>query len=333
MRLVLAIRPLDIGGAERQFIELVKNIDKLKFNVTVCMMYGGAQEEVIKSIPNFIYYNLKKKGKYIFYKRYKEVLFKLKPDFIYSFLGEMNLFSLWCKPKYTNIIWGFRALIVDLIKYGKVSQIMFYLQKKLSYKVEKIITNSCANIEFHKKNGFSMEKSVIIHNGIDTDRFKKNEHERFSFKEIIKMNFFYLLDFYKLYYLLRVYIFYVLITHIVQNRQQRKIKFFSSSNNQLPSIGYIYASHGSFLIFTPTFFKYFDGFDKGTFLYCEEFILAERLREKDLKCWYEDSLNVLYKECQSTEKVVNNYKEKVKFTLEYTFNSCRIFAKIMKLGH
>ncbi len=164
--------------------------------------------------------------------------------------------------------------------------------------------------------------------GVYQNPFRK---KRFSFKEIIKMKFFYLSGFYKLYYLLRVYIFYGLITYMAQKRVQRAIENFS--NNQVPSSGYIYAPHGSFLIFTPTFLKYFDGFDNKTFLYCEEFILAEKLRQNNLKCWYENTLNILHKECQSTEKVVKNYKEKVKFTLQHTFESCKYFAKIIKLGH
>jgi len=191
MKLVLAIRSLDIGGAERQFIELVKHIDKSKFDVTVCTMYGGVQEEIVKTIPNITYYNLGKKGRYdfySFYKRYKEVLFEIKPDVIYSFLGEMNLFSLWCKPKETKIIWGIRASNMDLTKYGKVSQIIFWLQKKLSCKVDKIIANSYASIEFHKKSGFSMEKSIVIHNGIDTDKFNRDEKKRKEFREKYNLN-------------------------------------------------------------------------------------------------------------------------------------------------
>ena len=62
IKLLLSIRSLDVGGAERQFIELIKNIDKSKFDITVCTMYGGVQEDVIKSIPNIKYYNLQKTG-------------------------------------------------------------------------------------------------------------------------------------------------------------------------------------------------------------------------------------------------------------------------------
>lgn len=168
--------------------------------------------------------------------------------------------------------------------------------------------------------------SIKNFDGIYQNPFKK---ERFSFKEIAKIKFFYLSGIYKLYYFIRVYILFELITYIVQKKRHKKIKNYHS--NKAPSSGYIYAPHGSFLIFTPTFFKHFDGFDNKTFLYCEEFILAEKLRQNSLKCWYENTLKVLHKECQSTEKIVNNYKEKVKFTLKHTFSSCKYFAKIIKI--
>ncbi|UCN01129.1 glycosyltransferase [Sulfurimonas sp. SWIR-19] len=160
--------------------------------------------------------------------------------------------------------------------------------------------------------------------GVYQNPFRK---ERFSFKEIIKMKFFYLTGFYKMYYFLRVYVFFDLITYIAHKKNAQRIKH--NYGNNAPPSGYIYAPHGSFLVFTPTFFKYFNGFDNKTFLYCEEFILAEKLRQNDLKCWYENTLNVLHKECQSTEKIVKNYKAKVKFTLKYTFSSCRYFASLI----
>ena len=186
IKLVLSIRSLDIGGAERQFIELIKHIDKNRFDITVCTMYGGEQEDIGKNIPNIKYINLQKSGRYDFlnfYMKYKKVLKEINPDVIYSFLGEMNLFSLWCKPNKTKIIWGFRASNMDLKKYGKVPQILFWLQKKLSSKVDKIIANSNASIEFHKKEGFFMDRAVVIYNGIDTDRFKRDEKKRKEFRE------------------------------------------------------------------------------------------------------------------------------------------------------
>ena len=60
IKLILSIRALDVGGAEKQFVELVKHIDKSQFEVTVCTMYGGVQEDIVKQIPNVSYYNLQK---------------------------------------------------------------------------------------------------------------------------------------------------------------------------------------------------------------------------------------------------------------------------------
>ena len=186
VRIALSIRSLDIGGAERQFIELVKHIDKTKFDVTVCTMYGGVQEEIVKNIDGIRYINLQKKGRYDlldFYMKYKKVLLDVEPDVIYSFLGEMNLFSLWCKPKKSKIFWGFRASNMDLSQYGKVSQLMFWLQKKLSCRVDKIIANSHASVEFHKKSGFCMDRAVVVPNGIDTTRFGRDMYKREEFRK------------------------------------------------------------------------------------------------------------------------------------------------------
>jgi len=186
IKLVLSIRSLDIGGAEKQFIELVKHIDKSKFDVTVCSMYGGVQEEIVKSILHVQYINLQKTGRYDFYKFYKnysKLLKEINPDVIYSFLGEMSLFSLWAKPKHTKIIWGFRASDKDWSQYGKVPQAIFWLQKILSPKVDKIISNSYASIAYHNAHGFEMEKAMVIPNGIDSNRFQRDVKKRELFRK------------------------------------------------------------------------------------------------------------------------------------------------------
>lgn len=191
IKLVLSIRSLDIGGAERQFIELVRHIDKSKFDVTVCTMYGGVQEEIVKNIPNIEYINLQKTGRYDFFKFYKNYLKLLKevnPDVIYSFLGEMSLFSLWCKPSKTKIIWGFRASDKDWSQYGKVPQLIFWLQKKLSSRVDKIISNSYASIDYHKEHGFTMQNFIVVHNGIDSNKFQRDVQKREIFRKEYNLN-------------------------------------------------------------------------------------------------------------------------------------------------
>ncbi|WP_456394137.1 glycosyltransferase [Nitratifractor sp.] len=185
IKLFFAIRSLDFGGAERQFIELVKHIDKNHFEVTVCTMYGGEQEEEIKAVEGIRYFNLQKKGRYDFfrfYRNYRALLQGIRPQLIYSFLGEMNLYSLWCKPTDSQIIWGFRASNMDLSKYGRVSRLLFRLQRRFSNRVDKIIANSGASVAFHGEQGFCMKQAVVIPNGIDTERFRQDERMREEFR-------------------------------------------------------------------------------------------------------------------------------------------------------
>jgi len=172
MKLLLAIRSLNIGGAERQFIELVKNID---FPVYVVTMYGGVLEDEIKNLNHVKYFNLEKKGRYDieFFFKYKKLLKEINPDIIYSWMGEMSLFSLWAKPKNSKIVWGIRSSNMDFSQYGKFNLFVYKLQKFFSRYVDKFIFNSFDAVDFYKKEGFKIKNYSVVYNGIDTDRFKR----------------------------------------------------------------------------------------------------------------------------------------------------------------
>jgi len=76
---------------------------------------------------------------------------------------------------------------MDLSQYGKLSQLLFWLQKKFSSKVDMIVANSNASIIYHKNHGFDMSKSKVIPNGIDIDKFKKNNEDREIFRSEYKL--------------------------------------------------------------------------------------------------------------------------------------------------
>lgn len=185
IKLILTIRSLNLGGAERQFLELVKHIDKNKFDVYVCTMYGGILEDEIKAIHDVHYTNLQKKGRYDlfpFFMKYRSYLASIQPDVIYSFLPEMNLFSFWCKPKKTKIIWGIRASNMQFKQYGKLAQLLFFFQKKFSKNVDHIIANSKAAIEFHTNQRFKVQNFSLVYNGIDINHFIPSSQKNDTFR-------------------------------------------------------------------------------------------------------------------------------------------------------
>ena len=189
IKLALAIRSLNIGGAERQFLELAKNIDKSKFEVVIYTMYKGPQDSIANGLEGVEHIPLGKKNRYdniSFMKNYIKSLDAQKPDVIYSFLQEMNLFSLWARAFTKNkhkVVWGFRASDMNLKKYGKFPQLLFWLQKKSSPHVDKIIANSHASVGFHKKMGYDVSKATVVHNGINVERFRPDEAKREAFRK------------------------------------------------------------------------------------------------------------------------------------------------------
>ncbi len=125
---------------------------------------------------------------WILIQSYKKVLSEFNPDVIYSFLGEMNLFSLWCKPKSSKIIWGIRDSNKDIKKLETISKAIFFVQKVLSNRVDRVIFNSFAGLKFYKEYGFCIDKAVVIHNGIDIDKFKRSIEYQKDFREKNTLN-------------------------------------------------------------------------------------------------------------------------------------------------
>jgi GT2 family glycosyltransferase len=99
-------------------------------------------------------------------------------------------------------------------------------------------------------------------------------------------------------------------------------------NTELIPSQYIYALHGSFMIFTPSYFKFYNNLDPNTFLYNEELILAERVLQKNLKIFYTNEVTVFHKDDSSTNKMLgkNSFK-KLNFVFRENYKSRSYFLK------
>ena len=160
--------------------------------------------------------------------------------------------------------------------------------------------------------------SIINANNMEQNPLIK---DRFDEKYIFNKKLFFYLRLDLVYYILRVYILYDFINLI---KKLNKEKFLHKGETKSQ---YVYALNGCFLIFTPTFFKYFSGFDPNTFMFCEEIILAEKLYKKKLKSYVNSDIQVLHIGSRSVEKVNKKFREKLKFVLFNTLKSCRYFFK------
>ena len=172
------IRSLNIGGTERQLIELVKGLDRNHFDITVGLFYNeGALIEEIKSMPWIHVVSLNKSGRWDiirFVLRFIKLLKSLQPDILYSFLPDANIAGLIAGrlSGVKRVVWGVRASNMDVSRYDWLARTSLRLSAFLSKFPDAIIVNSHAGKEFHRGIGYSTNRMMVIPNGICTDRFK-----------------------------------------------------------------------------------------------------------------------------------------------------------------
>lgn len=66
---------------------------------------------------------------------------------------------------------------------------------------------------------------------------------------------------------------------------------------------YVYSPHGCCMIFTREFIGKICGYEYGVKLYSEESAIGEQLRKSGLKCYYDDSIEVVHNESSVTGKM------------------------------
>lgn len=69
---------------------------------------------------------------------------------------------------------------------------------------------------------------------------------------------------------------------------------------------YVYSPNGSYMIFTRDFIAKIRGYEYGVTLYSEESCVGELLRKHNMKCFYDNSIEVIHQESTVTGKM--NYK-------------------------
>jgi glycosyltransferase involved in cell wall biosynthesis len=176
-KVTFLVRDLNYGGAQRQLVTLIKDIDKQLFEVTLLYFYAGGLllQELQNTDCQVVC--LEKKGRWdifgFFLKLFRS-LKKSQPDILHGYLGESNIASILIKPFFpsTKVVWGIRASNMPTDQYGVVGKILSRLELLLSALTDKIIVNSHCGRDYCFEKGYVSEKMVVISNGIDTEKFQ-----------------------------------------------------------------------------------------------------------------------------------------------------------------
>jgi len=185
IRLVLSINSLEIGGAERQFLEIVKNIDYNEFEVLVVTSHYGTLDNEITD-AKFFCLNKQSKGDVRALWKLRCRINKFKPDVVYSFMPDMNITMSVMKlitRKRFKLIWGQFGSDLDFSAYGSIRKRLYQLQKVLEFTSDALISDAERGIEFLQKINYKLSRSTVINSGTSTERFKRNEKFRDEFRK------------------------------------------------------------------------------------------------------------------------------------------------------
>ncbi len=182
--LLLLIGSLNIGGAERQVVELVKHIDKTNFKITVGLFYNeGELRAEIKGIQNTNLLCLNKSGRwdlFNFTNNLRKTITKIHPDIVYSFMPGANILGLFsCKlAGNSKLVWGVRATKIEERNYHWFNRVNQHLQKMLSPLPDAIIINSYSGYKYLIDSGYKNKKMIVIPNGTNTEHFRPDKNSR-----------------------------------------------------------------------------------------------------------------------------------------------------------
>ncbi|MDC0074602.1 glycosyltransferase [Alphaproteobacteria bacterium] len=187
IKIAIILRSLETGGAERQAIQIANSLDHKVFDVKVFVFYKKNNDIYKNNNINFPIIYLNKKNRYdlvfFLYNLYNNI-YSFKPDIVHSFLDSPNIFMAIIKLmgfKY-SLIWGIRSSEIQIKKYNLSRKIGFYIENFLKYIPNHFICNSEAGKISILKRYFSPNKTVVIHNGIECNKFKYNQEYRFQMR-------------------------------------------------------------------------------------------------------------------------------------------------------
>lgn len=176
MRILFLCRSLEVGGAERQLVELAKGLKRRGHDVSVALLYGGGPLAATLAGTGIRICDLRKTGRWDaagFWLRLVRLVRHERPDVLHSYLTVPNLLaaSLRSLLRRSAIVWGIRASRIDAQHYDWLVNWTERLAVLASKRVDRIIVNSHAGLADHLRMGYPAASMRVVENGIDTDRF------------------------------------------------------------------------------------------------------------------------------------------------------------------
>jgi glycosyltransferase involved in cell wall biosynthesis len=183
LRVCFLVRQLNMGGAQRQLIELVRSLDQRRFAAEIVTLYDGGEYWVdAAAVPGVRCASLGKRGRWDLgaVLRFACEMRRSRPDVVQGCLGVCNLLALCVRAiaPSTRVVWSIRCSEPDFASGRWLSRLSFGIERIMSRLPDRIIANSQAGRDFHVRRGYPSGKIAVIRNGIDSKRFRPDAEAR-----------------------------------------------------------------------------------------------------------------------------------------------------------
>jgi glycosyltransferase involved in cell wall biosynthesis len=177
IRLLFLIRDLEVGGTQRQLVELVRALDKRRFVVTVATFYdGGTLRAELRGQPGIRVVSLHKTGRWDligFGLRLLRLARQVRPHIVHGYLDNANELSLLAgRLTGARVVWGLRGSGAAHAPGDRLGAALTHAGAGLSRFADLLIVNSAAGRRYYHALGYPARRLMVIRNGIDTARFR-----------------------------------------------------------------------------------------------------------------------------------------------------------------
>jgi len=184
-RPLFIITALGTGGAEMMLTQLITHLDRTRFAPEVIsLMAGGKHEDALRNAGIPVHTLNLQAGRPSLRAlwRLRSLVKQIKPDALVGWMYHGNLaatLASWIGVR-VPVIWNVRQSLYSLALEKRGSAMVIKLLARLGFNPRAVLYNSQISAQQHEAIGYPANKTILVPNGFDCDRFAPDAAARES---------------------------------------------------------------------------------------------------------------------------------------------------------